>query len=142
MLESILRALFPAHPQTTLALRGRAIRTFGSLTIVLTLALLFLGIYLIAGEFTNPIASGSLGLFIAAVVLATAMTLLLELSQLFRGTHRNVRLSRAALVSDVNLVARAGRRAAGPALGYRPSLSYAPRLPYQRCYVDRVRVRA
>ena len=53
---------------------------------MLTLSLILGGIYLIADEFKNPLASQSVGLFAAAFILATAMSLLVELTQLFRTT--------------------------------------------------------
>ena len=56
---------------------------------MLTLSLALLGIYLIVDEFKNPLSSQSPGLFAAAFILATAMTLLIELSQLFRTVRRH-----------------------------------------------------
>jgi hypothetical protein len=49
---------------------------------LLVVALFVLGAYLIEDQFTNPLASQSLGLFAAAVLLASAMAMLYELIQL------------------------------------------------------------
>ena len=124
-----------AHPQRALAVRGRAIRTFGGLAIVLALGLLCLGVYLIEDEFSNPLASQSLGLFTAAFVLATAMTLLYELLQLSRSIGGSAAGCRTLVPPDHRVVRIAARSAR---LGYQQRTD----LPYQRCYVDRVRVRA
>jgi hypothetical protein len=137
MRSNLFSALAAVHPERALVVRGRAIRTFGGLAIVLALGLLCLGVYLIEDEFSNPLASQSIGLFTAAFVLATAMTLLYELLQLSRSTWGNPARCRTPLVLlRANRVARVAARAAR--LGYELRTD----LPYQRCYVDRVRVRA
>ena len=59
MLGKLWRVSTHAQPLGAFAVRGRAIRTFASLTLVLTVGLLFLGVYLIADEFRNPLASQS-----------------------------------------------------------------------------------
>jgi|1186.fasta_scaffold968694_1 hypothetical protein len=123
------------HPGLTLAVRGRAIRIFGAQAVVLTLSLVLLGGYLIADEFKNPLSSQSVGLFVAAFILATAMTLLLELTQLFRGTRREVARN-PVRIQDPKVVARS--------MAHKFSMSgnLRPYLPYHRGYIDRVRVRA
>jgi len=101
----------------------------------LTVSLVLLGGYLIADEFKNPLSSQSVGLFVAAVILATAMTLLLELTQLFRGTRREVARN-PVRIQDPKVVARS--------MAHKFSMSgnLRPYLPYHRGYIDRVRVRA
>jgi hypothetical protein len=112
-------------------------RTFGGLAIFLTLGLLCLGFYLIEDQFANPLASQSLGLFAAAFILATAMTLLYELIQLPRNIWRNAVECPTLLVPPAEgMISVAARRASGFRCDQRTDL------PYQRSYVDRVRVRA
>jgi hypothetical protein len=127
-----------AHEQSAaaLVLRGRAIRTFASPALILTASLLFLGAYLIADEFRNPLASQSIGLFAAAFVLATAMTLLADLTQLFRGSLRNPSEDIPGLMAQANRSVCVQERATYKAAEHRTDL------PYQRSYIDRVRVRA
>jgi hypothetical protein len=48
---------FAGVPGRTLLARGGALRTFGGLALLLALALLIVGIYLIEDQFTNPLAS-------------------------------------------------------------------------------------
>jgi hypothetical protein len=136
MRNNILSGLSGRHPERALTVRGRAIRTFGGLAIFLALGLLCLGVYLIENEFANPLASQSLGLFTAAFLLATAMALLYELMQLPRNIWRNAAACRPALVPPADLVARIAMR------GIRLRYEQRTDLPYQRRYVDRVRVRA
>ena len=135
MLASFPRLLPGARPAMALAVRGRAIRTFGGQALVLTISLLLLGVYMIANEFRNPLASQSLGLFTAAFILATAMTLLIELTQIFRTGRRHSRPGPAFIARAATIVRATRCHAAAP-----PGLR--AHLPYHRAYVDRVRVRA
>jgi len=132
-------AYYAAHPKKVLAVRGGAMRTFAGLAVFLTLGLVFLGVYLIQDQFAQPLAPHSLGLFTAAFILATAMTLLYELIQLPRSIWRNAAGGRAALVPRTAREVSFATRAARP----RYELRHDQRadLPYQRSYVDRVRVR-
>ena len=136
MLGNRRRVFIHAQSLGAFAVRGRAIRTFASLALVLATGLLVLGVYLIADEFRNPLASQSIGLFAAAFVLATAMTLLVDLTQLFRNSSRNPARDPAFLLSRVDSTARVRQRAR-----YHPR-EHRTDLPYQRNYIDRVRVRA
>ena len=129
------RFLFGTRPRMALAVRGRAIRIFGAQAVVLAISLVLLGAYLIADEFKNPLSSQSVGLFVAAFILATAMTLLLELTQLFRATRRHV-ASNPVLVQRPTAVACSGRHK------FSMSGNLHPYLSYHRGYIDRVRVRA
>ena len=135
MFADLLHPHSDARPAMALAVRGRAIRTFSGQALVLTLGLALLGIYLIIDEFKNPLSSQSPGLFAAAFILATAMTLLIELSQLFRTVRRQAARS-TAFVRHPRIVARSRKRTAGMSGNIRAHL------PYHRAYVDQVRVRA
>ena len=110
-------------------------RTFAGLALFLTLGLLSLGFYLIADEFTNPQASQSFALFVGACVLAVAMILVYELIQLPRKIWRNP----AACSSLLN---RARKGVIVTSRTARLGRDVRTDLPYQRRYVDRVRVRA
>lgn len=136
-------AYHAAHPKRALAVRGGAMRTFVGLAVCLTLSLLCLGVYLIWDQFVEPLAPHETGLFTAAFLLATAMTLLYELIQLPRSVWRHALFGHMALIPRN---ARAGGMAPRTAPVYtqrrQPQCELYAHLPYQRCYVDRVRVRA
>lgn len=124
-----------AHLPGALAIRGRAIRTFGGQALVLTISLLILGVYLIVNEFKNPLSSQSIGLFTAAFILATAMTLLIELTQLFRAIRRT------NTANDPILIVHQAQ-APSPIRRSTRMHERVATLPYHRSYIDRVRVRA
>lgn len=139
MRNSIVNAFDSLQPGRALLARGRALRTFGGLALLLAVGLLVLGVYLIKDQFTNPLASQSLSLFVAAFVLASAMTLLYELAQLPRSLWQHgAQTATERLLLAHDRVAVAARRP-NP---YRARCGQRTDLPYQRCYVDRVRVRA
>src|SRR5258708_27291186 len=131
-------------PGAGLVARGGALKTFGGLALLLVVALLVLGVYLIEDQFMNPVASQSLGLFAAAVLLSSAMAMSYELIQLPRKfSGRALAETRPQVAAAVTV--RPGKRALGPAKRPKPiSFRIESRrdLAYQRCYVDRVRVRA
>jgi hypothetical protein len=138
MRGSSFATLAATHPGRTLATRGRAMHTFGSQALFVALLLLSLGAYMIQEEFANPIATQSIGLFAAALVLATAAMLLY-----YRVATRASRWNKTAK-AEVPIRSRAGnvaRRAtqnrAAPA---GPPGRVQRSLPYQRWYVDPVRV--
>ncbi len=133
-------AYYAAHPKKVLAVRGGAMRTFAGLAVFLTLALVFLGVYLIHDQFAQPLAPHSISLFMAAFILATAMTLLYELIQLPRSIGRNAVGGRTALVPRAAREVSFATRAARPQ--YKQRHEHRTDLPYQRSYIDRVRVRA
>jgi hypothetical protein len=147
MRSLVSSACYAAHPEKVLAVRGGAMRTFAGLAIFLTLCLLCLGVYLIQDQFAEPLGSYSSGLFTAAVVLATAMTLLYELVQLPRSVWRNAAKGRTALLLRTARVVSVARRVGRPQYKQRHAQRHQLRhqqrtdLPYQRSYVDRVRVR-
>ena len=140
MFGFVSSALYAAHPKKALAVRGGAMRTFSGLAVFLTLGLLFLGVYLIQDEFAQPLPSQSIGLFTAAFILATAMTLLYELIQLPRSIWRNPAQGRTVLLPRSAGMVSVASRAARPR--YEQRHEQRTDLPYQRSYVDRVRVRA
>jgi hypothetical protein len=125
---------------------------------------------LIADEITNPHASQSVGLFAAAFLLASAMALIHELIQLPRNTWRSQATvaqkaeatTRSQPPANNSIISNSNPAALTPALkkgaiklpddsiprtAKRPSptrvrLERCKNLPYQRCYVNPVRVRA
>ena len=125
---------YAVRTEKPLAILGGAKRTFGSLAAFVTLALLCLGVFLIQNLFANPLASQSVALFAAAFILAIALLLLYELLQLPRPPWQGAAQGRAPLASRKPQVHFARRTASRS--------DFRTDLPYQRCYVDRVRVRA
>ena len=125
--------------------RGGALRTFGGLALLLVVAMFVLGAYLIEDQFTNPLASQSLGLFAAAVLLASAMAMLYELIQLPSSLWRRDALAPKRAQRALAGVAPPGGLVASAATPPSPApvrKEHRTDLAYQRCYVDRVRVRA
>jgi hypothetical protein len=173
MRNNTVNVLAGIQPGQALAPRGGALRTFGGLALLLAVAFLALGTYLIEDEITNPHPSQSLGLFAAAFLLASAMALIHELIQLPRNTWRS-QARAPAVAQKAEAAARSQRQANNsiisnpnpatltsalkksaakladslvPRMARRPSptrvrLERCKNLPYQRCYVDPVRVRA
>jgi hypothetical protein len=124
--------------------RGGALQTFGGLALLLVLALLVIGRY-IEEQFTKPLASQSLSLFASAVLLESAMALLYELIQVPRRFRKEESLAGKQMLSMAAQAVPAGRQVRGDAKRPNPARTrVAGRrdLAYQRCYVDRVRVRA
>src|SRR5262245_21554619 len=135
MVGKFRRVILHTQPVGAFAVRGRAIRTFAGFALALAVGLAILGGYLINDEFRNPLASQSIGLFAPAFVLAAAMTLLMELTQMVRRGSRQSGGGPQLPFHRIDLTAR-----------IRTRTTYQPRdqrtdLPYQRNYVDRVRVR-
>ena len=60
----------------SLSARGHFLNTFAGIGFGLAFSLLALGSYLIEQEFENPVAAQSAGLLFAAMLIATAVTLL------------------------------------------------------------------
>jgi len=60
----------------SLSARGHFLNTFAGIGFSLAFSLLALGSYLIDQEFENPVAAQSAGLLFAALLIATAVTLL------------------------------------------------------------------
>ncbi len=60
----------------SLSARGQFLNTFAGIGFSLAFSLLALGGYLIEKQFENPVAAQSVGLLFAALLIATAITLL------------------------------------------------------------------
>ena len=65
-----------SSPQRSLSARGQLLHTFAGLGLCLALSLLALGGFLIEEEFRDPVAASSVGLVLASLLIATAITLL------------------------------------------------------------------
>lgn len=117
----------------TLVIRGRAMRTFGSMAIFLALILLALGVYIIKEEFANPMAAQSVALLTSAFVLTTGLTLLLYLIPP-RAAGWRTPTSRAPSLSLDWIVWPAENPSPG-------SNGMRTDLPFQRWYVDPARIR-
>jgi hypothetical protein len=76
MARSLFGLLFGAGSQRSLAARGQRLNTFAGIGFCLVFSLLALGGYLIEQEFANPMEARSAGLLVAALLIATAVTLL------------------------------------------------------------------
>lgn len=145
MRDTSVDALPGIAPGETLVARGGALRTFGGLALLLVVALFVLGAYLIEDQFTNPLASQSLGLFAAAVLLASAMAMLYELIQLpssLWGRDALTQKRQQSMLADVAPPGGLVVCAATPPNSAPTRMVHRTDLAYQRCYVDRVRVRA
>jgi hypothetical protein len=129
-------ALPGIEPEHVLMGRGGALRTFGGLALLLVIALLVIGAYMIEEQFTNPLASRSLSLFAAAVLLSSAMALLYELIQVPRRFWKQESLAGKRMLSMAAQAVPAGRQVMGDAKRPNlPRLRIAGRrdLAYQRC---------
>ena len=145
MRNTSVEALPGIAPGETLVARGGALRTFGGLALLLVVALFVLGAYLIEDQFTNPLASQSLGLFAAAVLLASAMAMLYELIQLPSSLWgRDALAPKRPQSTPVGIAPPGGLVvcAATPPSPAPMRMVHRTDLAYQRCYVDRIRVRA
>ena len=72
----LFRILPGFRSRQSLAARGQFLNTFGGLGFGVAFSLLALGGYLIEQQFENPIQDQSVGLLLAALLIATASTLL------------------------------------------------------------------
>ena len=123
------------RPPKPLVVRAGLSRTFGSLAGFAALALLALGIYLLADAFAHPVDAQAAGLMVAAFAIALAMLLVFFLFK----PRRTPEVFRRQTFEDL-----ASRR-----VDALPSSSAAAArrdhlpadLPYQRAYVDRSRIR-
>lgn len=74
----------------SLSARGQFLNAFSGLGFCVALSLLALGGYLIQQQFENPVAAQSVGLLLAALLIATATTLLYCLLHPSRKSRRRV----------------------------------------------------
>lgn len=123
-------------PQKILAMRNGAVRTFAGPAFLLAVALLLAGGYLMEEQLTSPLASQSFALFAGAFFIATSITLMIDLFHIPKRNRKCcVDLRSHVAVSDWQIVDAARH----------PDVWHGNQrrdLPYQRGYVDRVRVRA
>ena len=124
------------HPSSarTLSTRGGLARTFGSLALFVSVALLALGGYLIAEQFVNPVQAQAATLVFAALVISAALILLYGL---LYDTARN----------QIKSVARSAT--AGPSKSKIILMARVPftgihqrgDIPFHGRYVDHARIR-
>jgi hypothetical protein len=138
MFKSLVAPGVHAVPHKVVAKRDGAMRIFAAPVFFFAIAMLLGGGYIVEDQLTSPAASQSYALFAGAFFIATSITLLAEVFHL-TNRHRkdapDLRSHVARTDWRMTDVARASRNAARGA-------HHRSRLPYQRCYVDRVRVRA
>jgi hypothetical protein len=118
----------------SLTARGQLRNTFAGPGFCLGLSLLALGGYLIADQFENPFEAQSVGLLFAALLIATAITVLFCLLHPSRKYRRRVSVWPATTSWEEQTVVIArcstGRRNEQPDGG-----------PFHGRYVDRARIR-
>ena len=123
------------HAPKPLVVRGGLRRTFGSLAGFTALALLSLGVYLLADSFAHPVDAEGAAVIVAAFVIALALLLLF-----FLFSHRKIPMTFPdqalghSASSGVNVPS--GEKGAKA-----PRNALRVDLPYQRAYVDRSRIR-
>jgi hypothetical protein len=127
-------ALSPGRSsRQSLSARGQFLNTFAGLGFCVAFSLLALGGYLIAKQFENPVEAQSFGLLFAAVLIATAITLLYCLLH----PSRKARCHLAAwpgLAIWEQKTAVVARRNTGTRTKHRGDL------PWHGRYVDRARI--
>ena len=119
--------------QRSLSARGRCLNAFAGIACSLALSLLALGGYLIEQQFANPFEAQSVALPVAALLIATAVTLLYRLlHSLKKLQHSNIAWPAAAgaLKRENAAVARSA-----------PRTRQAADVPLPGRYVDRARIR-
>lgn len=89
---------FGAGSPRSLSARGQCLNTFAGIGFFVVFSLLALGGYLIEQEFANPMEAQSVGLVFAALLLATAVTLLYCLLRPSRKSRHHI----AALPATVS----------------------------------------
>ena len=118
----------------SLSARGQVLNTFAGLGFSLAFALLALGGYLIDQQFENPVEAQSIGLLFAALLIATAITLLYCLLHPCRKSRRRVAMWPAG-ASWERRTAVVARCTTGTRTKHRGDL------PLHGRYVDRTRIR-
>jgi hypothetical protein len=138
MLKSLVVPGGRVLPSKPIAKREGAAHIFAAPLFFFAIALLLGGGYIVEDQFTSPAASQSYALFAGAFFIATSITLLAELFHM-ANRHRKDAPDLRSHVARTDWrqtdVARASRNAAR-------GVNHRTRLPYHRCYIDRVRVRA
>jgi hypothetical protein len=138
MLKSFVIPGVRVVPDKPVVKREGAFRIFAAPLFFFAIAMLLAGGYIVEEQLTSPAASQSYALFAGAFFMATSITLLAELFHI-ANRHRKDAPDLRSHVARTDWrktdVARASRSAAR-------GVSHRARLPYQRCYIDRVRVRA
>jgi hypothetical protein len=86
----LLRLLPGFGSRRSLAARGQFLHTFAGLGFCVAFSLLATGGYLIEQQFENPVQAQSAGLLLAALLIATATTLLYFLLYSSRKSRRHV----------------------------------------------------
>jgi hypothetical protein len=119
--------------QRSLSARGQCLNTLGGIGFSVAFSLMALGGYLIEQQFANPIEAQSLALPVAALLIATAVTLLYCLLHSFRKLHHNVIAWLAAAVSLESKNVAVPRSAS--------RTRQAADIPPPGRYVDRARIR-
>lgn len=131
--------LVAIHPGPALAIRGRAMRTFGSLVLFVAVLLLVVGAYILQEEFANPIAAQPFGLLGAAFVMGIAAILLYYRAKTrfrrWKAYSNKVELP-VRKTQPASHLSRPKNRVPRVRSIWKPQ----PPLPYQRGYVDSARV--
>ena|SRR5260370_1383684 len=123
------------RPPKPLIVRAGLSRTFGSLAGFAALALLSLGIYLLADAFAHPVDAQAASLIVAAFAIALAMLLFFFLFK-----PRRIReVLRHQAVEEFAPSPTHAPSLAPSRIARRDDLRMD--LPYQRAYVDRSRIR-
>jgi hypothetical protein len=117
----------------SLSARGQFLNTFAGLGFSVAFSLLALGGYLIEQQFENPVAAQSVGLLFAALLIATAITLLYCLLHPSRKSRRRVPVWPAGASWEQRTVVVA-RSNTGTRTKHRGDL------PLHGRYVDRTRI--
>jgi hypothetical protein len=137
MLKSLVIPGVRVLSDKPIAKREGTFRIFAAPMFFFAIALLLAGGYIVEDQLSSPAASQSYALFAGAFFMATSITLLAELFHV-ANRHRKDAPDLRSHVARTDWrrtdVARASRSAARGAI-------HSVRLPYHRCYVDRVRVR-
>ena len=131
MSRGFLGLPFGVGSPRSLSARGQCLNTFAGIGFFLVFSLLALGGYLIEQEFANPMEAQSVGLLFAALLIATAVTLLYCLLHPSRKHHGIAALSATGSWEQKSVVvARSASRT-----------RLSTDLPQRGRYVDHARIR-
>jgi uncharacterized BrkB/YihY/UPF0761 family membrane protein len=132
MARGFLGLAFGLGSQRSLSARGQRLNTFAGIGFSLAFSLLALGGYLIEQQFANPLEAQSLALPIAALLIATAITLLYCLLHSSRKLRHDITAWPAAVLwEEKNVAVATSASRTGQAADIPPSSRY----------VDRARIR-